>query len=481
MFERARRSLIIWNTLVVLGLLAVVVLVMYFSISNSMEKEVDDELTATANTFSQVPRSPQTGSGRPVRPTPTPTTNASKEDDDDKQQSTEWLRHQEEENRARSNMLSLSSTFSFLLDSSGNVLENSRQIEDTALPDKSVLKQVLAGNQIYSEVRASNGMLVRLYSIPLKQSDGSISGMIQVGRDMTAYQQQLKEVLMATGLVSLGGVILTMVAAFILTRRALVPVRLAMERQREFVADASHELRTPLTLIRANAEVALRSKQPKPAETKELLTDICKETDYLSRLVSDLLTLARADMDKLEVKMEPVELKRLAADVTRQMQPLAENRQLELEVEELEPGRSEIWLSGEEVRLKQLLVILLDNAIKYTPAGQVRLQVGSGGRGQSVVIKVSDTGIGIPHDKLEQIFERFYRVDKARSRSEGGFGLGLSIANWIVKSHHGTIQVNSQVGKGTTFTVTLPVHLPHIDSPRIDSKKLARSEINPQS
>jgi signal transduction histidine kinase len=140
------------------------------------------------------------------------------------------------------------------------------------------------------------------------------------------------------------------------------------------------------------------------------------------------------------------------------MQPLADARNLELEFDS--GDKSEIWVMGESVRLRQLLLILLDNAIKYTPSGRVDLSV-TLDKSHHAIIKVTDTGVGIPEDKVDKIFERFYRVDKSRTRREGGFGLGLSIARWIVQIHNGSIQATSKVGQGTVFSVSLPTRMPH--------------------
>jgi signal transduction histidine kinase len=449
MVERARRNLIVWNIGVGLSLVAVIVLAMYFSISSGIEKEITGDLTTTADLILQNPALTSS-------PPSSPSENSRGGDNDNQGRS------QKEDNEGdndRNTRLALSDTFYFLLDAKGTVLANSRNINYPGLPDLTGLSRAQAGESFFTDLTLANGLPLRLYTVPVRQSDGKISGILQVGKDLSTHREQLQGVVFTTGVVSGVGLALALVAALFLTRRSLIPVRQAMERQREFVADASHELRTPITLIRANAEVILRHKHQTVAQNTELLQDICQESDYLTRLVSDLLTLARADMDKLEAKLEPLELRHLAAEVTREMRPLAETKNLKLEFEDSASGLAELWINGEALRLKQLLVILLDNAIKYTPSGRVSLQL-ERGRNQTVIIKVSDTGIGIAPDKLERIFERFYRVDKARSRSEGGFGLGLAIASWIVHLHKGTLQVNSHLGQGTTFTVTLPTHLP---------------------
>jgi two-component system, OmpR family, sensor kinase len=218
--------------------------------------------------------------------------------------------------------------------------------------------------------------------------------------------------------------------------------------QKRFVADVSHELRTPLTVIKGN--VGLLRKMKKPDE--ESLQSIESEVDRLTRMVGDLLLLAQAETGKLPLDMKPVDLDSLLMEVFHQMKVLAGDK-INLQISEMEPVR----VQADRDRMKQVYLNLLGNAIKYTPAGGsivIALRK-SGSRVQTVI---SDTGSGIPAQDLPHIFERFYRSDKARTRSADGssFGLGLSIAFWIVKNHNGTIDVNSREGSGTTFTVWLP-------------------------
>jgi signal transduction histidine kinase len=456
MFEKARRTLVWWNIGVTVSLIAAIILAMYIAISNNLEQEINRDLTADAAAIIRSTRFvPTAQSGVPVS-TILPTT--TKQDDDDKD-SKDDDKHEEGKLETSKNIqASLSAPFFFLVDEKGVVLENPAQINTPGLPDLTVLKQVLKGQAFYQDVKLADNSNIRLYSVPVALESGKIAGMVQVGKNLASYQNQLNNVLIITGLAAFVGLILAVAAAIFLTRHALIPLRLSMERQREFVADASHELRTPLSLIKANAEVALRDKKKTIDQSSEYLEDICLETDFLTRLVADLLTLAQSDMGKQVLKPEPVEMQRLAQEVVRNMQPLATAKKVELLFEET-GYKGEIWLHGDPQRLRQLLIILLDNAIKYTSQGEIRLSLHPG-HGRTMLLKVSDTGIGIPQDKLDRIFERFFRVDKARTRREGGFGLGLSIAQWIVQAHGGTLKASSEEGKGSTFTVTLPVLQP---------------------
>jgi two-component system, OmpR family, sensor kinase len=214
--------------------------------------------------------------------------------------------------------------------------------------------------------------------------------------------------------------------------------------QRRFVADVSHELRTPLTTIQGNLDLINRfGNDPTSMEA------IDSEVKRMSRLVGDLLLLAQADSGRLPLVETTVELGTLAFEVFKQAKVLATDVELKL-------GNIEaVHVKGDEDRLKQLLLNLVTNAIKYTSAGgtvtiKVTHQEGF------AFVKVTDTGIGIPKEDLDHIFDRFYRVDKARSRQMGGTGLGLSIASWIAEAHHGKIWAESTLDKGSTFTLQLP-------------------------
>jgi heavy metal sensor kinase len=220
---------------------------------------------------------------------------------------------------------------------------------------------------------------------------------------------------------------------------------------RRFTADASHELRTPLTAIRTETEVALR--QPlSPADYQQLLGSILEECERLTRLTDQLLTLSREDAGAAKPPLEPVELAALLDYVVETMRPLAEAKPLTLHF--AAKGPIHIW--GDGARLRQVFYNLLDNAIKYTPAGG-SVEVRCEAQGKEAVVLVQDTGIGIPAEHLPRVFDRFYRVDKARSRDEGGTGLGLSIARTIVTAHGGEIHLASTPGQGTTCTVRLPI------------------------
>jgi len=219
---------------------------------------------------------------------------------------------------------------------------------------------------------------------------------------------------------------------------------------KRFTADASHELRTPLTSIRVESEATLE----RPAtvdEYRALVGSILEECGRLTRLTDQLLSLAREDAGISQHEPVPVDLGELVGAVTEVLRPLAEVKRLAL-VTDLAEG---VLIPGNPIRLRQVVMNLIDNAVKYTPeGGSIRVTVKRAN--SQVVVSVADTGEGIPAEHLSRVFDRFYRVDKARSREIGGTGLGLSIARSVVVAHGGVIELSSEAGGGTTATMTFP-------------------------
>ena len=225
----------------------------------------------------------------------------------------------------------------------------------------------------------------------------------------------------------------------------------AFQRQRQFTADASHELRTPLAVLTSQAEVALECSR-EPAEYKQALTAIRDEAQRMAHLLAEMLTLARADGGAEAIGQEPVTLHDLVDDVVATLVPFAETREVLLEAGEIVAT----VVQGDQTRLVQLLVNLVENGIKYTPeGGQVRLSLRQ--VDGWACLAVTDTGIGMAPEHLPHLCERFYRVDEAQTRDQGGVGLGLAIADWIVRVHRGRLEVVSTPGTGSTFTVWLPL------------------------
>lgn len=365
------------------------------------------------------------------------------------------------------------------------------------LPD--AIAAALRGNAVWRDVQTADAHL-RILSQPLALGGETIIGVLQVGTSLNNIDQTLHQLLTILGAAGLISIILSAGLGFFLADRALGPIdritqtaleitrtddlsrriqqvgpqdevgRLAttfnemLERidrlfrtQQRFLADVSHELRTPLTVIRGNLDVLKRANSAPAAEHRngqrqellnESLAAMEQEAGRMARLINDLLLLAQADAG-VHLRQELVEMDCLLLDVYRQGQALANGVDLQLSAED------RALVRGDPDRLKQLLLNLVDNAIKYTPQGG-HVALGLARRDGWVRVEIADTGVGIPATDLPHIFERFYRVEKARTRKHGGTGLGLSIARWIADAHGGHIDVESQVGEGTTFTVWLP-------------------------
>jgi signal transduction histidine kinase len=231
----------------------------------------------------------------------------------------------------------------------------------------------------------------------------------------------------------------------------------AFERQRQFVADASHELRTPLTIVNLETSRAVASRRSSK-EYQQALSIIHSENDYMTSLVNDLLTLARMDAGQSVLEMTPLDLSDVAVETLERLSPLAARNRVTLEAGSLPETR----MTGDRQYLLQMLANLVDNAIKYSNGKNKRVSVETGTSDGRVWVRVSDNGPGIAPEHIPHLFDRFYRVDKARSRADGsdpdksspgGSGLGLSIVQWIALAHGGEISVESVPGIGTTFEV----------------------------
>ena len=300
------------------------------------------------------------------------------------------------------------------------------------------------------DTRVSSGS--ELYMVDtgpiLNTKSHKVVGILQVAQAITWVGDALSGLVRQLVLASAIGIVLGALAALLMASRSLRPISRAFQRQREFVADASHELRTPLTLIRTNVEAWLRRSN---GTTRIYAKSIVEEVEQLNRIVGDLTTLALADARQLRLDARPIELNEVVKGLITQATPLADERGVKLRPD-LNGG---VRVDADLVRVRQLLLILIDNALTHTPSGG-EVSVGVIRQNGRAHVTVTDTGDGIPTSDLPHIFERFYRVDKARTRENGGSGLGLAIAKWIVDAHKGEIAVKSGDGKGTEVDVSLP-------------------------
>lgn len=245
-------------------------------------------------------------------------------------------------------------------------------------------------------------------------------------------------------------IITSIVASYILSKKTLKPIIIAWERQTEFVQNAAHELRTPLTIIQAKQQLLLKEPESKIIDKSEDISLTINETRRLTKLVKELMVLAMADSNQLDIKKENKNIDELIKDVVIPYVEYAKMQNKELKIE-LNCNKD---INIDVNKITQLLVILLDNAIKYTKEGE-KIEVKTHCKDGKCTIEVLDTGIGINDEQKKHIFERFYRAEKARTRETGGTGLGLAIAQTIVKAHGGTIKVYNNEPKGTKFIVKI--------------------------
>ena len=299
------------------------------------------------------------------------------------------------------------------------------------------------------------GQLSTVMMTSKKISAGEKFQTLYVGKDVTALYSGLRKATYAQAVLGFVALLIASGIGYHMAGRALVPLKEAYDKQKQFAADASHELRTPLSVVMASADLLLADPSIKEPFLRQVLEDLKSEVKKMTNLVSDLLMVARSDNNAIKFKIQRLDLSEILKQVIRNMTPIAEKKNIRLGGEDLRKAP----INADEQKLKQLAIILVDNAIKYTPEGGavlVRLEKFDDSR---AVFAVMDSGIGIAEEDLDKVFERFYRVDKARSREMGGNGLGLAIAAEIVKLHEGKISVASKLGEGTKFTVELKTNL----------------------
>ncbi len=285
---------------------------------------------------------------------------------------------------------------------------------------------------------------------------GQPIGTLYVGKDVTGSYHQFFNLMMWLGAAFLLFCALAVYFSYRMAAKAMVPILASYEQQRKFTADASHELRTPLSVLLSSIDTLQMedSVEQNPFAAK-VVNNMKEEIRRMIQLSGSLLTLARSDSGHSELNLHEHRLEAEAARTMESIRPLAEAKSIQLHYE-YDPHAS-FTICCDVERIRQLLIILLDNAVKYTPeGGQVALTLESiHEKPHGVLIKVRDTGIGIPAEDQPHVFDRFYRVDKSRTRQIEGYGLGLSIARWITEAHGGSIQVESVLGEGSTFTVRL--------------------------
>lgn len=444
MFASVGRRLALLNAVVVVAVIAIVGAATFLLLRESLDREADSVLAeraaaagrawaelyragaATEGTVSQAPSGEEAG-----------------EDESGENEGDEGASEEAHE------LLESGDVLLFAVDAGGRLQANARGLPLPGLPDQASVAAALAGRIDTRTIQIGHETM-RIYTTPVREV-GEMRGAIQAARSDREHQAELRLV----GLMSLAGIglgaIVAVPAGLFLARRAMRPIDLAFARQRAFVADASHELRTPLTLIRATSEMVQRMPETPPVVRDELAV-VLDEVDATDRLVDDLLLLARLDSAELPLRRSSVELGAIVRAAAESFAPLAAAAGLALAVD-VAPG---LMIDADPDRIRQVVRILLDNAIAYTPApGSVWVAVErEGARG---LVTVRDSGVGIAPGDVSQVFDRFYRSDRARSRATGGTGLGLAIAKALVQAHGGQIGLESRPGTGTAVWFALPL------------------------
>jgi signal transduction histidine kinase len=336
--------------------------------------------------------------------------------------------------------------FTLFLRDDGAVVLNARNVDPSEWPLERIAATASTGPR--SVTLTDDGASYRLLTARLEQTRGGATVAV-VGRSLTARNNQLESLALVLGAGGAAGLLLSTAGGFWLAGRTLDPIRRTVETQRRFVSDASHELRTPIAVVAANADLLLGHADQTVDENIDQVAAISDEARQMSRLVNDLLILARADEGKLNLDLGPVAFRDVVEAVAENMAVMAQEKAVELR-RQLSP----VDIEADPVRIRQLVTILLDNAVKYTPPhGTVTVSLVR--RGSMAELQVADTGRGIAPADLPRIFDRFYRLEA--SRTAPGTGLGLSIARTIAEAHGGRISAESVEGKGSTFTVRLPL------------------------
>jgi signal transduction histidine kinase len=343
------------------------------------------------------------------------------------------------------------SVFQFILrDENLNITQASVQNNELLQRSQELARQAWLTQEEHWDTVDLEGIEYRFFSVPYHK-DGD-HGIVQTYCNLTMLHKAIRRFIylpVASGMII--AIVLAALMGWWLAGRAMMPVKLAWQRQKEFIGDISHELRTPLTVVQSNLDVAIADKEGSIKENMNWLQNAYSETENMGKLINDLLFLARIDAREIQFDYHEFDLSALLTRLATQIAPLFQSKNL-IFTADIE---SNIQMYGDDVRIRQVVSIFLDNASKYTPGGgSVTLNMHK--RQHAIEILVEDSGIGFDESENDKIFRRFYRIDKTRSRKQGGTGLGLPIAAWIVNQHKGNIQVLSKPGEGSIFKAVFP-------------------------
>jgi two-component system, OmpR family, manganese sensing sensor histidine kinase len=315
-----------------------------------------------------------------------------------------------------------------------------------------VLSLPLSINKVV-QVQHTGKAHIRGVTLPvIGSADGRLIGYVRASQSTEEFDETLAKLDWGLGSAVVITLVLSSIGSVWLTRKVMQPIEQSFLRLKQFTADASHELRSPLMAITTNAEVALEYPEGlRPKDIKKFKA-IASAADQMIRLTEDLLLLARSDQ-AFNLKRENVNLEEVLHNLVQLYQPQAKAKEINLSTN----LTGHLCVLGDSVQLTRVFANLIENALQYTPKGGT-VEIQTRCVGQQLYVKVKDTGIGMTPEQLEQVFERFWRADEARTSRSGGFGLGLAIAQSTVQNHGGTLTVTSQLGVGSCFTVQLPEH-----------------------
>lgn len=481
-FGSIRFKLTLWYVLILAVLLISFSSFLYFTLSKSLHQDVDKKLRSLAELIASESMSPLSKFGFGTI---------------------------DQALEASMNLKPIGK-FIQVLDGSGNIGRKSENLKNIQLPiSLYALRNATKGIITYETNHAIGNTPLRIITFPIIENN-HVTKIVQIASSLEEVEEALNTLFiiliitvpLALLVASFGGQLLahkalkpvdhiTQTARMITSKnlnQRITPLKVKDEISRlidtfnemisrldqsfqqikQFSSDASHELKTPLTILKGEAEVALR-KERTPLEYQQVLKSNLEEINRMSQIIDDLLLLSKADMGEIRLNKEEINVTEILNEVVNQLSWLANSKGLQLITSN---HKSNMNIFGDALRIRELFINLIENGIKYTEEGgsvhvTLSKELEPSPKNQTneveeeksgyIRITVSDTGIGIAPEDQEKIFNRFYRVDKARSREQGGSGLGLSICKWIVEAHHGEIKVESQLGKGSSFIVKLPI------------------------
>ncbi len=485
-FRSLRFKLTLWYVLILAILLTSFSTFLYLTMSRSLYRDVDQKLKALAELIASESTSPLSKFGfGPI-----------------------------DQTLETSLGLKPIGKFIQVIDESGRIGQSSENLKSIQLPiSLNALRNGLKGLITYETNRSIRNTPLRIITYPVKEQN-QVTKMIQVASSLEDVEDALHTLLLILVVTVPSILLIASLGGLFLANKALKPVDRITQTARmitsqnlnqriqtlkvkdeisrlidtfnemisrldhsfrqikQFTTDASHELKTPLTILKGEVEVALRKRRD-AHEYERILESNLEEINRMTKIVEDLLLLSKADIGEIRLNKEDIPLNRFLKGLTEQMKVLAQPKNIRIEVLTggNNNGEEEIHIFGDTLRMRELFINLIDNGIKYTePGGSILITLAKEMNGHMTSspdnqydqgyakVVITDTGIGIAKEDQEKIFNRFFRVDKARSREQGGSGLGLSICKWIVEAHQGEISVESELGKGSSFIVKLPLH-----------------------